>query len=278
MNARLFPAHWRPALEEVAFASASGFAAMQFPGPAGGLGHERLGAPVAAVADALEAAGIEPVQEVLVFVGADGTTADGETPLDVLRANLEPARRLGVRRAHLHLALADWSLDDASVHRLERSLEPTLREAVAIAADAGMCLGIEHNQPALRLLADPHRLADLLDAVPGLGLVWDLNHTPPDRLELFTPLAPRMLLLHVSDTQLPLVNGHLPLGRGSLDLALYLGAAVRAGFTGPAVLEVGGHPASGGFGQDSDAALRDSLARLRVLVAALGEPSPERGA
>ena len=267
MNARLFPAFWRPALDEVAFAAANGFDVLQFPGPAGGLGEDRLGAPVPEVAHALAEAGVEAVQEILVFVGADGTTADGETPLDALRANLDPARELGVQRAHLHIALADRSIDDAAVRDLERSLGPMLRDAVAMAGDAGIALGMEHNQPALRLFADPHVMAGLLDAVPGLGLVWDLNHTPPEQLDPFASLAPRMTLLHVSDTQLPAVNGHLPLGLGSLDLAGYLGAAVRAGFEGPAVLEVGGHPSSGGFGQDSDEALLSSLTRMRALVA-----------
>jgi hypothetical protein len=37
MNARQFPSNWRPALDEVVFAQASGFACLQFHGQEQGL-------------------------------------------------------------------------------------------------------------------------------------------------------------------------------------------------------------------------------------------------
>ena len=58
----------------------------------------------------------------------------------------------------------------------------------------------------------------MLEAVPGLHLVWDVNHTVPELVQPLLALAPRFSLVHVSDTPLPDTNHHLPLGRGSVDL------------------------------------------------------------
>ena len=78
------------------------------------------------------------------------------------------------------------------------------------------------------------KVAALLDAVPGLGFVWDVNHTHPDDLAAFKALAPRMSMLHVSDTPLPETNYHLPIGMGNVDFADYFRAALGGGFTGAA--------------------------------------------
>src|SRR5262249_48842474 len=108
-----------------------------------------------------------------------------------------------------------------------------------------------------------------VEAVDGLGLVWDLNHTAPDRLPGFAALAPRMRLVHVSDTPLPQLNGHQPIGGGTLDVEAYLAAAVGGGFRGPLVLEIGGHPRAGGVGRASDEALSDSLRKTHAILAKL---------
>jgi L-ribulose-5-phosphate 3-epimerase len=97
----------------------------------------------------------------------------------------------------------------------------------------------------------------VLEALPGLHLVWDVNHTHPDRLETFLALRPRLSLVHVSDTPLPETNHHLPLGSGTVDLSLVRDLGV------PLVLEIGGLPFSGGYGLDTDEALIESSARLR---------------
>ena len=73
-------------------------------------------------------------------------------------------------------------------------------------------------------------------------------------------LAPRFSLVHVSDTPLPETNHHLPLGRGSVDLAPLAGLEV------PLVLEIGGLPFSGGYGLDTDEALVASRAELMNVV------------
>ena len=80
-----------------------------------------------------------------------------------------------------------------------------------------------------------------------------------------------MTMLHVSDTPLPTVNYHLPLGLGSIDLPAYCAALLTRGFRGPAILEIGGLPQSGGYGRDTDAALIDSGERLRSAITAASQ-------
>jgi len=77
-----------------------------------------------------------------------------------------------------------------------------------------------------------------------------------------------MTMLHVADTPLPAVNYHLPLGLGSIDVTAYCRALLARGFQGPAILEIGGLPQSGGFGRDTDTALIDSRERLDSAIAA----------
>jgi sugar phosphate isomerase/epimerase len=73
-------------------------------------------------------------------------------------------------------------------------------------------------------------------------------------------------MLHVADTRLPEVNEHLPLGLGTAPLAEYLAVLAAAHFAGPAILEIGGLPKSGGYGRDTDEALVDSRKRLAALL------------
>ncbi len=75
-----------------------------------------------------------------------------------------------------------------------------------------------------------------------------------------------MTMLHVADTPLPAVNYHLPLGLGSIDVTAYCRTLLVRDFQGPAILEIGGLPQSGGFGRDTDAALIDSRERLDAAI------------
>lgn len=75
-----------------------------------------------------------------------------------------------------------------------------------------------------------------------------------------------MTLLHVADTPLPAVNYHLPLGMGSVDLPAYCAALLAGEYRGPAILEIGGLPQSGGYGRDTDDALIDSRARFQTAI------------
>lgn len=260
MNGRFFPANWRPALDEIAFAASHGFRALQFQGKEAGLGPEHLGAEFASLRAAMEAAGIVPVLEMVVRLDERGLTADGLTPLAVLRANLPAITGLGCACAHWHLVPAG-PLSDAAIAGMEQHVVPELRAAVAL-AEGQFRFGLEHNEPDLKLFGAPESCARALEDTPGLHFVWDINHTIPAHLASFAALLGRTSMLHVSDTALPEVNYHLPIGLGSVDFAA-VGQLLRAAeFSGPAILEIGGLPKSGGYGRDSDAALVDSLGRL----------------
>jgi sugar phosphate isomerase/epimerase len=149
---------------------------------------------------------------------------------------------------------------------LERSLVPQFIVAAALGVEQGFQFGIEHNEPELLLFGTPGGCVRLLDAVPDLHFVWDINHTIPDHLDGFAGLLPRTSVLHVSDTPLPDVNHHLPISTGLIDFDAY-GDLLRAGeFRGPAVLEIGGLPKSGGYGRDTDEALIESLHRLSAAL------------
>lgn len=75
-----------------------------------------------------------------------------------------------------------------------------------------------------------------------------------------------MTMLHVADTPLPAVNHHLPLGLGTIDFPAYFAALLSRGCRGPAILEIGGLPHSGGYGRDTDDALIESLRRCWATV------------
>lgn len=263
MNARQFPGNWRPATGEIAFARGAGFASIQFQGQEPGLTIERLGEPFAVVADALAAAEMEAVMEIIVRVDANGHTASGLTPLAVLELNLSAIDALPCTRVHWHL-VPHAPADDATLHALEQRLIPQFAAGLEYAARHGFRFGFEHNEPRIGLCATPERCAAILDAVPGFGFVWDMNHTAPEHLAGFLTLTPRMTMLHVSDTRLPTVNDHYPLGMGAIDFPTYCRELLVRGYDGPAILEIGGLPQSGGYGRDTDDALIDSLHRLQA--------------
>jgi len=265
-NARLFPHDWRPAREEIAFAHAHGFSALQFRGPVTGLDAARLGDSFAAVATALRAARLIAVMEIVVPVDRAGQRASGPTPLDALRANLPAITALPCTHVHIH-AVPDEPMDDAALDIVEENVLPQFEAAVALGKEHGFRFGFEHNEPSLGLFGTPDRCVSALAAVPDLGFVWDFNHTIPAHLDGFLDLASRMTMLHIADTPLPAVNYHLPLGLGSIDVAAYCRTLLARGFQGPAILEIGGLPQSGGFGRDTDAALIDSRERLDAAIA-----------
>jgi L-ribulose-5-phosphate 3-epimerase len=239
-NGRFFPINWRPPADEVRFAVENGFDAIQV----------RVDPP-ATIADVLRGPappGVEWVVELLL------RAATGIPAADAVRANLDAIHALGARRVHIH------PVPGAPGARSDLAVE--LAEAVALAEREGLILGVEHNSREHTLLVEPEECVALLDAVPGLSFVWDLNHTQPGHLAAFSALKPRLSLVHVSDTPLPVTNHHLPLGLGNVDVSMLADIEV------PAILEIGGLPASGGFGRDTDDALRTSRDVLRGLAPA----------
>lgn len=265
-NVRLFPNLWRPAREDIAFAGAHGFGSMQFPTLNRGLNAKMLGDPIEVVAEALHQANIVAVMEIVVRLEETGLTSAGLTPLNVLEANLPAITTFPCACVHWHLVSA--KTDSVFVRSLETQLIPQFVAAVELAQKHNVRFGFEHNAPGPNLFSDPERCLQLLEAVPGLGFVWDLNHTMSDRLDDYLVLAPYLTMLHVSDTPLPTVNHHLPLGLGTINFAGYFAELLRRGFHGPAILEIGGHPDSGGFGCDTDEALIDSRMQLESAIVA----------
>lgn len=261
-NGRFFASNWRPALDEIAFAQAHGFDALQFQGKPDGLSASELGADLARISTALRAASITAVMEIVIRVDARGQTDRGRSPLEILTANLPAITALSCRYVHWHLVpLAPMEL--ATIAVLEKALLPQLASAAALAKEHHVRFGFEHNEPELLLFATPHACARTLAAVAELSFVWDVNHTTPEHLAAFQALTPRMSMVHVSDTPLPAVNYHLPLGLGTIDLPARCRALRAAQFAGPMILEIGGLPKSGGYGRDTDQALIDSRQRLR---------------
>lgn len=236
--------NWRPPADELRFAAATGFDTVQIRSDRPGELEDELGVPAAELGELYDELGVEPVLELLVrHTGERGTFARA------LRASLAAIEAAGFLRVHVH------PVGPAEAAPL---LADDLAEALAVAADAGVVFGVEHNSPGHRLLVGPDEVERLLEAVPGLGLVWDVNHTQAEEVERFLALRERMTLVHLSDTPLPETNHHLPLGRGNVDLSV-----VRGFDDVPVILEIGGLPHSGGPGLDTDDALRDSLLRLQ---------------
>ena len=241
---RLTGGNWRPPAEELAFAASAGFDTVQIRSDRPGEIGDELGVDPMELGELFDDNGLEPVLEMLVrHDGEPGTFARA------LRANLPAIEAIGFLRVHIH---------PVGPSEAAPQLAPDLAEALSVADDAGLIFAVEHNAPGHRLLVDPADVEALLDAVPGLGLVWDVNHTGADDVGRFLALRERITLLHVSDTPLPETNHHLPLGRGSVDLG-----PVRTFADVPAILEIGGLPHSGGPGLDTDDALLDSLTVLR---------------
>jgi L-ribulose-5-phosphate 3-epimerase len=266
INGRFFPSNWRPARVEIAFAQEHSFHVVQFPGKEEGLSAEHVGDELMLIADLLAEAYIDAVMEIVVRIDARGRTKSGKTPLEVLRANLPAIKALPCRYVHWHLALSEWPGEPA-VRRLEEALAPQFADAVELAQTQGFVFGLEHNEPDLVLFGNPVSCHAILAATPGLAFVWDLNHTTPADLPAYLDLTPRMSMLHVADTPLPEVNHHLPLGLGNIDFAAYCQALGDGGFAGPAILEIGGLPKSGGYGRDTDEALVASRRHLEGAMA-----------
>jgi L-ribulose-5-phosphate 3-epimerase len=248
MLGRFFGRHtggnWRPPADELRFASDAGFDTLQVQSRRAGELEDELGIEAAELGALYDELGVEPALEMLVrHEGEPGTFARA------LRANLPAIDAAGFLRVHIHPVGGG----EAAPH-----LAADLAEALALAEEAGLIFGVEHNAPGHRLLVGPDEVEALLGQVPGLGLVWDVNHTPAEEVPRFLALRERFTLVHLSDTPLPETNHHLPLGHGNVDWAV-----TRQFDDVPVILEIGGLPHSGGPGLDTDDALRGALELLR---------------
>jgi L-ribulose-5-phosphate 3-epimerase len=270
-NARLFPSNWRPVLNEIHFGEANDFRALQLPGKEDGLANEHLGAGIKSVRQALDQAQMVAVMEIVLGVDERGYTATNRTPFEILLANLPAIAVLQCRCVHFHF-VPRAGVQPAYLPDMEKRLFSILDMGAGLSKEWGFRLGLEHNERAIGLFASPQACAAALAVVPSLNFVWDINHTHPDDLTGFAALLPRASTLHVSDTRLPETNEHLPLGMGTVDFVHISRLLAAADFQGPAILEIGGLPKSGGYGRDSDEALVSSLQRLRQALQADGQP------
>ncbi len=261
MNGRFFANNWRPAFQEIDFASQHGFRVLQFQGKEEGLQAEHLGAPLAEIGAKLKEHNITAVMEILLRVDKQGKTASGKTFVEVLESNLEAIKRLSCACVHVHFAPLP-EIDKADLQKLEHTLLAQLEQAVLLADEIGFKFGFENNEPDIGLFATPDSCAYALEAIPNLSFVWDVNHTTPEQVKGFQKLTPRMTMLHIADTPLPEVNHHLPLGQGKIDFKDFCESLRKHNFQGPAILEIGGLAKSGGFGKDTDEALKASLQLL----------------
>ena len=244
---RLTGGNWRPPEQELAFAASAGFDTVQIRSDRPGEIDDELGIDPVALGALFDDFGLEPVLEMLVrHSGEPGTIARA------LEANLPAIEEVGFLRVHVH---------PVGPTEAAPQLAADFAEALTLAESAGLILGVEHNAPGHRLLVDAADVEALLEAVPGLGLVWDMNHTGTEDIRRFLALRERITLVHVSDTPLPETNHHLPLGRGTVDLT-----PARTFDDVPLILEIGGLPHSGGPGLDTDDALRESFERLRAVA------------
>lgn len=262
---RAFPDNWRPALEEIAFARANGFRALQY------MVHSNVpGRPQkpdiswATLHDALAEADIMPTLELNCRLTEKGQLPDGRTLSEFLDAFLPFITTVGCQHVHLH-AHTPTPFDAQTLAEVEAQFLHHLAAGVAVASAQGFRFAFEHNAPGAKngqIFANPAHCADALAAVPGLGFVWDFNHTHPDDLQAFLALAPYVTLTHVSDTPLPAVNYHLPLGLGTVDVATHCHALRESAFSGAMILEIGALSISGGYGKDKDEALQQSRHHL----------------
>jgi len=251
MLGRFFGRHdggnWRPPADELQFAAAAGFDTVQIRSDRPVEIEDELGVPPAELGELFDDAGLEPVLEMLVrHDGEPGCFARA------LEANLPAIEAIGFLRVHIH------PVGPSDVAPL---LHADFAEALAIADAAGLIFGAEHNAPGHRLLVGADEVEALLEAVPALGLIWDINHTPAEDVPRFLAFRERFTLVHVSDTPLPETNHHLPLGRGNVDFSV-----LQDIDDVPLILEIGGLPHSGGPGLDTDEALLASKRRLTPVV------------
>jgi L-ribulose-5-phosphate 3-epimerase len=272
-NARLFPANWRPFREELAFAQSAGFSALQVRRDDSSIDEKHLGDSFLDLSRMMRKARVLVTVELVMHVDEKGRTPGGITPTELFESNLPAVQALNVSLVHWHL-VAKAGLSPQALTALENALIPQFAAGVATAEKYGIHLGLEHNEPDVPLFSTPQSIQAALERVPGLMFVWDINHTHPDHLSGFLSLARRMRVLHLSDTPLPAVNHHLPLGQGNIDFETCLRPLIKAGFNGPAILEIGGLPKSGGLGRDTDEALRDSLKYFKKVVEHCLVPDP----
>ena len=156
----------------------------------------------------LRAADIEAVMEIIVILNpATGRSRAGLTPIQILHNNLPAIRAMRCSCVHWHMAAAS-PFQPEDLPGLEYAMLPQLAQAFDMGQQHGFYFGLEHNETGLQIFASPESINAALDAVPGLGFVWDLNHSPAEHMAAYLELAARISMLHLADTP-PVSYTHL---------------------------------------------------------------------
>jgi sugar phosphate isomerase/epimerase len=122
---------------------------------------------------------------------------------------------------------------------IERNLQ-SLRELLPRARESRVGLMIENLPGSFNCV---RQVAELLDAVPELGLHLDVGHANlmvEDNTtdEMLAAYGPRLRHVHLHDNKGGSADLHLPLGAGTLDLRHSLSSLQRAQYDGTITLEV----------------------------------------
>lgn len=157
--------------------------------------------------------------------------------VEELKICLEAFARLGAAWMNLHPD------SKAPLHErkfiIERNIQ-TIEELLPLAREFGMGLMIENLPGSFNTVA---QLAELLDAVPELGLHLDIghanlmvDHNTTD--EILAAYGHRLQHVHLHDNKGGAADLHLPLGAGNIDTAHYLRSLQKSGYDGTITLEV----------------------------------------
>jgi sugar phosphate isomerase/epimerase len=194
--------------------------------------------------------------------GGFGDPALRAERLERLRWALDRTVDLGLKDLMLH---AGFLPDPLSPDR--RAFLQTLETAGRLAADVGITLAFETGQETADLLRTT--LDDL--AAPNLKVNFDpanmLLYDMGDPIRAVEILGPDIRSVHVKDAIRPTAPGawgqEVPLGKGEVNIPLFINTLKRVGYQGPLVVEreVG----------DQAARMRDIAHGLCVLRECLGQ-------
>jgi sugar phosphate isomerase/epimerase len=122
---------------------------------------------------------------------------------------------------------------------IERNLQ-TIRDLLPTARRLGVGLMIENLPGSFN---SARQLAELLEAIPELGLHLDIGHAnlmvdSNTTDELLAAYGRRLRHVHLHDNKGGKADLHLPLGAGTLETAHYIRSLQTAGYDGTITLEV----------------------------------------
>ena len=176
---RLTGGNWRPPAEELAFAAAAGFDTVQIRSDRAGEIEDELGVDPETLGALFDDGGVEPVLEMLVrHDGEPGTIARA------LRANLA-----AIERDRCSPRARPPGRPERGGAAARRPISP---RRSTVAEDAGLIFGVRAQRAGAPAARRPDDVEALLDAVPGLGFVWDVNHTRPEHVTRFLALRERI--------------------------------------------------------------------------------------